>query len=68
MSTSDTQFNVINTIVSTAGSGGLAYLETAGNVEIDVGIQTDIKTMTAGAQGGVFLLGGTLDNTLIFAS
>ena len=49
MSTSDTQFNVINTIVSTAGSGGLAYLETAGNVEIDVGIQTDIKTMTAGA-------------------
>jgi hypothetical protein len=34
----DTQFNVISTIVSTAGSGGLAYLETGGSVEIDVGI------------------------------
>ncbi len=49
MASSDTQFNVINSIVSTAGSGGLAYLETTGSVEIDVGIQTDIKTMTAGA-------------------
>jgi hypothetical protein len=38
MAISDTQFNVISTIVSTAGSGGLAYLETGGSVEIDVGI------------------------------
>lgn len=47
---SDTQFSIIDSVSSKAGSGGLAYLETglAASVKIDVGIQTEIKTVTAG--------------------
>jgi hypothetical protein len=48
--TTDTQFNIIDSVSSKAGSGGLAYLETGltASVIIDVGKQTIIKTMSAG--------------------
>jgi hypothetical protein len=38
--TTDTQFNIIDSVSSKAGSGGLAYLETGltSSVKIDVGI------------------------------
>ncbi len=66
MATSETIYNAISSIVATAGSGGLAYLETAGSVTVDVGVKTDIKTLKCGLQGGVFLLGGAITNTLNF--
>ncbi len=55
-------------MVSTAGSGGLAYLETLKNVEIEVGIKSDVQSCKSGLQGGVFFLGGALDNTLTLKS
>jgi hypothetical protein len=55
-------------MVSTAGSGGLAYLETLKNVEIEVGIKSDVQSCKCGLQGGVFFLGGALDNTLTLKS
>ena len=64
VASTDSQSVVISTIVSTLGSGGLAYLLTTGNVNIIVGPKCDIQSVKCGLQGGVFLLGGALSNTL----
>jgi hypothetical protein len=48
--TTDPQFNIIDSVSSKAGSGGLAYLESGStaSVKIEVGTQTQLKTVTSG--------------------